>query len=161
MPLQRLDDSVRRTGTSAIRKGTARRRPLRWSSALAIVIAGVGLVLQLVWGDARPFGGLPGYALLTIGFAVACVMPVLGPIKHWNMIDPPDHRERTRRRAAFLFTYVVIAVVAMTGLWTLLMLATVHGWDMTQMRRAMIALALFLMTLHFAGPTLHASWAER
>ncbi len=145
-------DDFSADSSSDRRSGWTTRRPRSWSSALAILIAAIGLVRQF-WDAGDP---TISYILLLAGFIIACFMPPLGPLPPW--IEDRSERSAARRSRAFLATYASVAVLAMAGLWVMLALAALHGWDLGQLRYAIIALAFFLMTLHLAGPTLHASW---
>lgn len=119
---------------------------MRWPSVATIALASIGLVWQLT----DPAFPSLAFVPLMLGFALGWFLPAIGPVKPWD--------DAERWRPAQTFTYRVIALVAMFGLWTVLLLAARYGWDILSLRAALIAFAFYLITWHAAGPTLYASW---
>jgi cytochrome bd-type quinol oxidase subunit 2 len=153
--LERLDDSVRWTGIPAFAVGHPRRRSLRWPSVVVLVLAVAGLLVDL---------GQPnlwwGYAMLMLGFGVANLMPILGPVKPWGGPERVDESDRALRARAFLAAFSALAAVAVIGLWAIVGLSLVQGWTADALRSTIMKLAFVQATIYTAGPTCYASWAR-
>jgi len=154
---QRLDDSVRWTGTAATVAKPRHRRPQRWWSTLAIVVATAGLVVAIGWPALR----WPGYAVLMAAFSIANFMPIFGPLKPWGGTEPIDERERAIRANAFLIALSVVSFVAVVGMWGAVATSAFGNWDGATLRLAIVDLAFYIAALYSALPTCVASWVER
>jgi len=153
--LERLDDSVRWTGIPAIAAGHPRRRSLRWPSVAVLVLATAGFLVG--FGQPNQWWG---YAILMLGFGLANLMPILGPVKPWGGPERVDEFDRALRARAFLAAFSALAAVAVIGLWAIVGLSLVQGWTADALRSTIMKLAFVLATIYTAGPTCYASWAR-
>lgn len=152
--LENLDSSVHWTGIPELAQGHPRRRPLRWLSAFALVLAILGFVvdLGLTWGW--------GYALLMLGFCLSSLMPVWGPLKPWGGLELADELDRLLRTRAYLVALTALGAVAVFGLLLIVGLSALQGWPVDILRWTIVKFAFLLGTIYSAGPTCYASWAQ-
>ena len=153
--LERLDDSVRWTGIPAVAAGHPHRRSLRWPSVAVLVLAGAGFLVG--FGQPNQWWG---YAILMLGFGLANLMPILGPVRPWGGPERVDEFDRALRARAFLAAFSALAAVAVIGLWAIVGLSLVQGWTADALRSTIMMLAFVLATIYTAGPTCYASWAR-
>ena len=150
-----LDRSVAWTGVPAMVAGTQRKRHLRWPPLLALAIASAGLLWCLLH-EARYW---IGYALIIVGFFLANLMPIFGPLRRFE--ERADEFERQQRRDAFLVGLAAVAVTGFLGVWLTAGLLAMHRWSAPVAQQELTALAFYMMALFSAVPTLHASWRTR
>lgn len=153
----RLDAAAEHTGVPAIARGEARRRHLRWVPIVALVAASAGLVLGL----ARLELTSAGYALIMLGFGIAILLPIFGPLKPWGSPERVDEFDRALRARAMLAGFAMVSLTAFTGIWLVVGLALIGEWTRFAILDQLRSLGFYLITLHFAVPTLYASWATR
>jgi hypothetical protein len=153
--LERLDDSVRWTGIPQMIHGHPRRRSLRWTSMIVLLLAATGFVADL--GQPRAWWG---YALLMLGFGVGNFLPIWGPVKPWGSHERADEFDRALRARAFLAAFSALAAVAVISLWLIIGLSLVQAWTVDALRWTAMKLAFLLATIYTAGPTCYASWAQ-
>jgi hypothetical protein len=156
---ERMDDFARWTRIPALSAAVAkvRRRHLRWTSAIALGAATLGMGVALARTDMFRLG----YALVMLGFTIGMVLPIFGPLKPWGSTELIDEWDRDLRRRAFFAGFASVSVAALLGLWLLIALTLLANWDRTLLLQALVALALYLFTLLTAVPTFHASWTTR
>lgn len=151
-----LDRSVMWTGVPAMAARTPRKRHLRWLPLLALVVAGVGLL----WCVLRPGRSYwIGYALIMIGFFIANLLPIWGPLRRFN--ERADEFERQQRRDSFLVGLAAVAAAGFGGMWLTIGLLAMEVWSAPVTQRELTAFAFYMMALFCAVPTLHASWRTR
>ncbi len=155
--LERMDDAVRWTGIPALAGKAPRRRPLRWPSTIALLLAIAGFALALF----RPDLWLVGYAPLVLSLAIAGFMPILGPLKPWNGLELVDERDRTEQAKAYLAALGMVAFAAVIAILMIVGLSLVSNWPIWTMRLLLIDLLMLIITIFLAGPTCFASWAEQ
>ena len=153
--LNLLDNSVRWTGIPDLVERPIRRRPLRWMSIVALACVVAGFVADLaqsnVWWT---------YALLMVGFMIANVMPMWGPIKPWGGQERADEFDKALRARAYLVAFRSLAAVALLGFWLTVGLSVFHDWNADALRWAIMKLAVLLEIIYSAGPTCYASWTQ-
>lgn len=158
--LQRLDDSVRWTGIPALAAGHPRRRPLRWPATTALVLAIGGFaVLSISPASSAPEPFLIGYTAIMLGFGIAIVTRLLGPLKPYGTMERVDEWDRTMRDRAYAFTYTLTSVTLPALLLLLPGIALLAHWDAGMWNRMIAALGFTLMAVFAALPTAHASWS--
>ena len=153
----RLDAAAERTGVPAMARGEQRRRQFRWVPVVALAVASAGLLTGLIRPDLVELGN----ALIMLGFAIAILLPIFGPLKPWGTPERVDEFDRALRDRAMLAGFTAVSVAAFAGLWLLIGLAMVTDWPRDLLLSQLRALTFYLMTLYTAVPTLHASWAIR
>jgi hypothetical protein len=153
----RLDAAAERTGVPAIARGEARRRQLRWVPIVALAAATAGMIVGLIRLELTS----AGYALVMLGFAIAILLPIFGPLKPWGTPERVDEFDRVLRARAMLAGFAAVSMAAFLGIWLVVGLALVADWPRLAILDQLRALGFYLITLHFAVPTLHASWATR
>jgi len=156
--LDRLDALSEKTGVPALARGTPRRRHLRWTPVVALVLASAGLAVGLAAG---PVWRNIGYAVLMVGFSIATMLPLLGPLKPWGTAERVDEFDRATRDRAFFVAFASVSVAAVIGIWLVMGFALLVNWSRETLLWALALLSLYLMTLYGTVPTLHASWATR
>jgi hypothetical protein len=154
---RRLDAAAEHTGIPAIARGEARRRQLRWVPIVALAAATAGMIVGLVRLELTS----TGYALVMFGFAIAILLPIFGPLKPWGSAERVDEFDRALRARAMLAGFAAVSMAAFAGIWLVIGLALVGDWPRVAILDQLRALGFYLITLHAAVPTLHASWATR
>lgn len=151
-----LDRLVAWTGVPAMTARTPRKRHLRWQPLAALVVASAGLL----WCVLRPDRSYwIGYALIMVGFFIANLMPIWGPLRHFS--ERADEFEREQRRDSFLVGLGTVAVAAFAGIWLTVGLLAMQVWSALVAQQELTALAFYMMALFSGVPTLHASWRTR
>ena len=153
----RLDAAAEHTGVPAIARGQTRRRHLRWVPIVALALASAGMLTGL----ARIELVHAGYALIMLGFAIAILLPIFGPLKPWGSPERVDEFDRALRGRAMLAGFAAVSMAAFAGIWLVIGLALVGDWSRLAILDQLRSLGFYLITLHSAVPTLHASWATR
>jgi hypothetical protein len=153
----RLDSAAEHTGIPALTRGTPRRRHLRWVPIVAIAAASAGMLTGLFRIDLVNLG----YALIMLGFAIAVMLPIFGPLKPWASAERVDEFDRALRTRAFLAGFAGVSMAAFAGIWLVVGLALVGDWPRLTILDQLRSLGFYLMTLHAAVPTLYASWATQ
>lgn len=154
-----LDAAAGKTGIPALAAGQARRRHLRWLPVVALAIATIGMVILIAYPGRREI--LLGNGILVLGFMLALILPIIGPVKPWGSLEKVDEFDRTMRRDAFLAAFASASAMAVLGIWLMIGLALLGDWDRARLIQALSAFAFYLLTLYLAVPTLHASWTTR
>jgi hypothetical protein len=154
-----LDAAAEPTGIPAYISGKVRRRHLRWLPVLAIGLASGGMALMLAFVGWRE--RIAGNVVLMLGFAVAMLLPILGPVKPWGGPERVDEFDRATRRDAFLTGFASVSFAAVLGIWLSIALALLGNWNRESLIQVLCALTFYLLTLYSSVPTLHASWATR
>jgi hypothetical protein len=152
----RLDAAAERTGVPAVARGQARRRHFRWVPIVALAMASAGMIIGLVSVERVN----AGYALIMLGFAIAVMLPIFGPVKPWGSPERVDEHRALRGRAMFA-GFAAVSMAAFAGIWLVFGLAIVGDWPRLAILDQLRSLGFYLITLHSAVPTLHASWAIR
>jgi len=150
-----LDRASERTGIPALARGSIRRRHFRWLPIVALLVASAGLMLAFVRTDLSE----AGFGLLMIGFAIAVMLPILGPLKPWGSAGIVDEFDRTMRARAMLAGFASVAIAAMIGIWFAMGLALLESWPAITLILVLRSLSFYLLVLYSAVPTLHASWS--
>lgn len=151
-----LDRSVMWTGVPALATETPRRRHLRWLPLIALLVSSAGLLWCLLHAGRSYW---LGYTLIMVGFFIANLMPIWGPLRRFT--ERADEFERQQRRDSLLVGLAAVAVAGIGGIWlTVGMLAT-ELWSAPVAQQELTALAFYMMALFSAVPTLHASWRTR
>jgi hypothetical protein len=153
--MQRLDDIANRTGIPALTARPRPRRPLLGLAIIALVLGTIGMAIALFGGRMLLFGD----GILVIAFILSGWLPLMGPIKPWmSFTERVDELDEQIRAKAYLTALPVILLVAVCGLVGLPILA----WLQQRPPAEMVALggfvAMYLLILWNAIPTLHASW---
>jgi len=151
-----LDRSVAWTGVPAMTARTPRKRHLRWPPLVALVVASAGILWCVLHPDRNYW---IGYALIMVGFFIANLMPIWGPLRHFS--ERADEFERQQRRDSFLVGLATVAAAAFAGIWLTVGLLAMQVWSTLVARQELTALAFYMMALFSAVPTLHASWHTR
>jgi hypothetical protein len=156
--LERLDDIANRTGIPALAKQQPRRRPLRGLAIIALVLGTIGMAIAL-------FGGrllLIGDGVLVLGFVLSGWLPLMGPIKPWmSFTERVDELDAQIRAKAYLTALPIILFVAVCGLVGLPILAWLEQRPPAEMVVLGGFVAMYLLILWNAVPTLHASWRRQ
>jgi hypothetical protein len=156
--LERLDDIANRTGIPALAKQQPRRRPLRGLAIIALVLGTIGMAIAL-------FGGrllLIGDGVLVLGFVLSGWLPLMGPIKPWmSFTERVDELDAQIRAKAYLTALPIILFVAVFGLVGLPILAWLEQRPPAEMVVLGGFVAMYLLILWNAVPTLHASWRRQ
>ena len=155
-----------RTAAASSRAISALARAMAASLSLGRLINGVdrrlvllGLTaLLIVSGALVPYAS--SYAMLMLGFGLANLLPIFGPVKPWGGPERVDEFDRALRARAFLAAFSALAAVAVIGLWAIVGLSLVQGWTADALRSTVMKLAFVLATIYTAGPTCYASWAR-
>ena len=153
----RLDAAAERTGVPAIARGQARRRHLRWMPIVALALASAGMLTGLIRIELVN----AGYALIMMGFAIAIPLPIFGPLKPWGSPERVDEFDRALRGRAMLAGFAAVSMAAFAGIWLVIGLALIGDWSRFAILDQLRSLGFYLITLHSAVPTLHASWATQ
>lgn len=153
----KLDAAAEHTGVPAIARGQARRRHLRWVPIIALAMASAGMLTGLIRIDLVN----AGYALIMLGFAIAVMLPIFGPLKPWGSPERVDEFDRALRGRAMLAGFAAVSMAAFAGIWLVVGLALIGDWPRFTILDQLRSLGFYLITLHSAVPTLHASWATR
>ena len=144
------------TGVPALATETPRRRHLRWLPLIALLVSSAGLLWCLLHAGRSYW---LGYTLIMVGFFIANLMPIWGPLRRFS--ERADEFERQQRRDSLLVGLAAVAVAGIGGIWlTVGMLAT-ELWSAPVAQQELTALAFYMMALFSAVPTLHASWRTR
>lgn len=151
-----LDRSVMWTGAPAMAAGTQRKRHLRWPPLLALALASTGLLWCLLQPGRRYW---IGYALIMVGFFIANLMPIWGPLRRFS--ERADEYERQQRRDSFLVGLAAVTAVGFAGIWVTIGMLAMQVWPAIVAQQELTALAFYMMALFSAVPTLHASWRTR
>jgi hypothetical protein len=155
---ERLDDIANLTGIPALTARPRPRRPLRGLAIIALVLGTIGMAIAL-------FGGrllLIGDGVLVIGFILSGWLPLMGPIKPWmSFTERVDELDAQIRARAYLTALPIILFVAVCGLVGLPILAWVQQRPPAEMVVLGGFVAMYLLTLWNAVPTLHASWRRQ
>jgi hypothetical protein len=153
--LERLDNIANRTGIPALAKQQPRRRPLPGLAIIALVLGTIGMAIAL-------FGGrllLIGDGVLVLGFVLSGWLPLMGPIKPWmSFTERVDELDTQIRAKAYLTALPIILSVAVCGLVGLPILAWLQQRPPAEMVVLGGFVAMYLLILWNAVPTLHASW---
>lgn len=157
---ERLDDLVRWTGIPALTEQPVRRRPLRWPSTMALVLAGTGFVVAMAHTGGTGRASAIGQAVLLCGFALGNVMKIHGPLKPFGSIEHVDEWDQVTRARAYLFTFAAFAAVTFAGL-AVLLAGGAMNWPTDAIGRGAMALFFLLATIAATLPTAHASWTVR
>jgi hypothetical protein len=152
-----LDAAANRTGVPSLVLGHARRRHLRWLPIVALSLGTIGFGLGLVRTELVHVA----YGVISAGFAIGILLPLLGPIKPWGGAQLADEFDRAVRQRAFLVAFASLSFVSLIGIWLLMGLAMTGRWDGMLLTMQLRNLAHYLVIFYFAVPTLHASWATR
>jgi hypothetical protein len=156
--LERLDNIANRTGIPALAKQQPRRRPLRGLAIIALVLGTIGMAIAL-------FGGrllLIGDGVLVLGFVLSGWLPLMGPIKPWmSFTERVDELDAQIRAKAYLTALPIILFVALFGLVGLPILAWLEQRPPAEMVVLGGFVAMYLLILWNAVPTLHASWRRQ
>ncbi|MBO9714191.1 hypothetical protein [Sphingomonas sp.] len=152
-----LDAAAEHTGLPAMARGQVRRRHLRWLPIVALALSFGGWTISL----ANAGWGFAGQVLVYLGLAIAGFLPLFGPIKPWGTPERVDEFDRAARTRAFLVAFATMSAVALGGIWLLIAMAALGRWPLSTLIVELNALAVVLLTLYSAVPTLHASWATR
>jgi hypothetical protein len=156
--LERLDDIANRTGIPALAKQQPRRRPLRGLAIIALALGTIGMAIAL-------FGGrllLIGDGVLVLGFVLSGWLPLMGPIKPWmSFTERVDELDAQIRAKAYLTALPIILFVAVCGLVGLPILAWLEQRPPAEMVVLGGFVAMYLLILWNAVPTLHASWRRQ
>ncbi len=155
--LEGLDAAANKTRIPSLVLGQVRRRHLRWLPVVALTLATLGLALGL----ARTELVHVGYGIMSVGFVIAILLPLIGPIKPWGGAQLADEFDRAVRQRAFLAGFASVSFTAFVGIWLLIGLAYIDRWDMFALTMQLRNFGHYLLILYFAVPTLHASWATR
>jgi len=155
--LMRLDDVVRWPGAKIWGKRAGSRRPLRWTSTIALIIAMAGFILLFIW-PARQWSV---FFVLIIGNALGSYMPIFGPLKPWGSVELVDERERALRAKSYLVALSALAVTGVFGAYLIIAWSMMAGWSIWSLRTAIIGLTLLMITIYTAGPTCIASWLDQ
>jgi hypothetical protein len=148
-----LDWSVTWTGLPSMIEGTQHKRHLRWLPLFALAIASAGLLFCLLNPDRSYW---IGYALIMIGMSIAMLLPIWGPLRRIG--EHADEFERQQRRDSYLVGLATVAVAGLAGISLTVGLLAMQVWSARVAQLELTALALYMMVLFFAVPTLHASW---
>lgn len=153
--LNRLDGSVSWTGIPALARAQVRRRSLRWPSVLLLLLAFAGFAIdfgksEIGWG----------YAMIMIAVAVSPILPVLGPLKPWGSLERVDELDQLLRARAYIAGLMILATVAMGGLWLIVGVSVLDNWPPEALRWTVVKFAFVLGTIFNASPTCYASWAQ-
>ncbi|NIJ21396.1 hypothetical protein FHS95_003099 [Sphingomonas naasensis] len=153
----RLDTAAERTGVPAMACGKQSRRRLRWLPLVPLALASGSLLTGLIRADLANMG----FALITLSYTLAVVLPIFGPLKPWGTPERVDEFDRALRGRAMLAGYATVSVAALIGMWLILGLAVIGDWPRERILWQLAGLPFYLLTLHLVVPTLHASWAIR
>jgi hypothetical protein len=153
----RLDAAAERTGVPALARGQVRRRHLRWVPIVALAVATTGMLTGLIRIELVN----AGYALVMLGFAIAILLPIFGPLKPWGSPERVDEFDRALRGRAMLAGFAAVSMAAFVGIWVVIGLALIGDWPRFAILDQLRSLGFYLITLHSAVPTLHASWATQ
>jgi hypothetical protein len=96
-----------------------------------------------------------------LGFAIAILLPIFGPLKPWGSTERVDEFDRALRSRAMLAGFAAVSMAAFAGIWLVIGLALIGDWPRFAILDQLRSLGFYLITLHSAVPTLHASWATR
>ncbi|WP_426255297.1 hypothetical protein [Sphingomonas sp. DC2300-3] len=158
-PLQRLDALVGWTGIPALSQHPPRRRPLRWPATIALALAFAGIALSLSRGMQTPLA-LAGYGIEMLGFALAMVVKIVGPLKPYGGTEKTDEWDRAVRARAYLWTFAVFAITTMLALFAL-MAGLALDWPKPALMQGAAQTLFLLFTILNATPAAQASWAVR
>ncbi|MEI5688887.1 hypothetical protein [Sphingomonas kyungheensis] len=151
-----LDRSVMWTGVPAMAAGTQRKRHLRWPPVVALVLASGGLI----WCVTNPAHDVfIGSVLIIVGFSIANLMPIWGPLRRFS--ERADEFERQQRRDSLLVGLTTVALAGFVGIWLTVSLMAMQIWSAAVAQQELISFAFYMMALFGAVPTLHASWHTR
>lgn len=153
-----LDDVSRRTGIPALAEGKPRRRLLRWTPAVALLLAVTGIGIEFL---AAPRQFWLGQSLLSVGFPIGMFCQLWGPVKAWGAQEAVDEWDRDLRRRAFLVGFASMGFAGLALFWGISAAAALGSWSASDISFRAMSCAFFLMTLYSAVPTLYASWATR
>ena len=157
--LQRLDALVGWTGIPALSQHPPRRRPLRWPATIALALAFAGIALSLSRGMQTPLA-LAGYGIEMLGFALAMVVKIVGPLKPYGGTEKTDEWDRAVRARAYLWTFAVFAITTMLALFAL-MAGLALDWPKPALMQGAAQTLFLLFTILNATPAAQASWAVR
>ncbi len=158
-PLQRLDALVGWTGIPALSQHPPRRRPLRWPATIALALAFAGIALSLSRGMQTPLA-LAGYGIEMLGFMLAMVVKIVGPLKPYGGVEKADEWDRAVRARAYLSTFAVFAITTMLALFAL-MAGLALDWPKPALMQGAAQTLFLLFTILNATPAAQASWAVR
>jgi hypothetical protein len=153
-----LDDMSRKTGIPALVEGKSRRRLLRWTPAVALMLALAGLGLEFLLSPRQLY---LGHALLTCSFVIGVFCPIFGPVKPWGTPETVDEWDRDLRRRAFLVGFACMGFAGLVLFCGIAAAAALGNWLASDTSFRAMGCTFFLMTLYSAVPTLYASWATR
>ena len=154
--LERLDKIARWTGIPKLSERPARRRAMRFLPIVTLALGTVGFGIILFYPDQYWFG----YAGMMLCFCLSVFFPIFGPIKQAAQPNENlDELDRMMGRKAYLFTFGVISIVAIVGIWCLIGLSAYADWKREILIKAMVGLLFYLMSLLTTLPTLYASWS--
>ena len=152
---ERLDDIANLTGIPALTTRVPKRRPLRGLAIIALVLGTIGMAIALFGGQMLLFGD----TVLVIGFILSGWLPLIGPIKPWmSFTERVDELDAQIRAKAYLTALPVILFFAVCGLVGLPTLAWLQQRPPAEMVVLGGFVAMYLLLLWNAIPTLHASW---
>jgi hypothetical protein len=152
---QRLDDIANRTGIPALTARPRPRRPLRGLAIIALALGTIGMTMALFGGRMLLFGD----GVLVIAFILSGWLPLMGPIKPWmSFTERVDELDAQIRAKAYLIALPVILFFAVCGLVGLPILAWLEQRPPAEMVVLGGFVAMYLLILWNAIPTLHASW---
>lgn len=149
-PLQRLDALVGWTGIPALSQHPPRRRPLRWPATIALALAFAGIALSLSRGMQTPLA-LAGYGIEMLGFMLAMVVKIVGPLKPYGGVEKADEWDRAVRARAYLSTFAVFAITTMLALFAL-MAGLALDWPKPALMQGAAQTLFLLFTILNATP---------
>lgn len=153
-----LDSLANHTGIAALAEGKPRRRLLRWTPAVALLLAVTGIGIEFL---AAPRQFSLGQSLLSVGFPIGMFCQLWGPVKPWGTQEAVDEWDRDLRRRAFLVGFASMGLTGLALFWGMAAAVALRDWSSTEIAPRAMGYAFFLMTLYGAVPTLYASWATR
>ena len=157
--LERFDDFAKLTGVPQLQERFAapRRRPMRWSPLVMIVVATLGYGTQIASSRLQ----FVGMMVMAPCIGLTSLFLIFGPLRRRGDVEEADEREQLERNRADLFAFAVTFVAANVAFFGLgfALLAT----EMARQRLAGLAVnfVMYQFILITTLPTLYASWSVK
>lgn len=154
--LEKLDDVARLTGVPQLQDRIAapRRRPMRWSPLIMIVVATIAYGAMV----ASPRLQFLGQMLIAPCMGLSSLFMIFGPLRRWGELEQVDERERLERSRAYLFAFTVALIAGYLGFLGLGFALLVTGIARERLAGLTIYFAMYQFILIATLPTLYASW---